>query len=150
MTQRRIPRLAAALGLASGTALMGLFGPATLALADGPQQITLQATEFGFAPNSVQLVIGQPVQLTIVNSGLLPHDIKSELPISQLTYQQADNDPQEQQDNAAQGVLDVDFAKGDTAQVSFVPTTAGTYPFTCDAAGHADAGMKGVFVVAGG
>jgi uncharacterized cupredoxin-like copper-binding protein len=141
---RMVPRLGGALCLA-----LGLFVPTAVVLADAPQQIAMEAVEYGFVPSTVKLVVGQPVQLTINNTGFLAHDLKTEMPISQLTYIQADNDPQEQQDNVAQGVLDVDFSKGDTAQVTFVPTTAGTYPFTCDLAGHTEAGMKGVFVVTG-
>src|SRR5581483_10000972 len=125
-------RLLAVVGIASGTALAGLLSLSPIALADGPQQIALTAADLSFTPNSIQMVVGQPVQLTITNLG------------------QLDNDPQEQVDNAAQGVLDVDFDKGDTSTVTFVPTTAGTYSFQCDQPGHADAGMKGTFVVTDG
>jgi len=148
MTIRNISRLLAAAGMASGMALGGLLSLTPVALADDAQQITLNAKDLSFTPTAVQLMVGQPVQLTVINGGMLDHDIKSDMPVGQLTYLQADNDQQEQQDNAAQGVLDVDFNKGDTAQVSFVPTTAGTYSFECDVPGHADAGMKGSFVVA--
>ena len=150
MTTRKISRLLAAAGIASGTALVGLFGLSPIALADGPQQITLNAADLSFTPTNVSLVVGQPVQLTVINLGQLDHDIKSDIPINQLTYIQADNDAAEEQDNAAQGVLDVDFNKGDTSTVSFVPTTAGTYGFSCDVPGHADAGMKGTFTVVAG
>lgn len=150
MTTRKFTRLLAAAGIASGTVLTGLFGMSSIALADGPQQITLNAADMSFTPSNVQMMVGQPVQLTVTNLGQLDHDIKSDIPISQLTYIQADNDPQEQVDNAAQAVLDVDFDKGDTATVTFVPTTAGTYNFECDQPGHADAGMKGTFIVTAG
>ncbi len=149
MTIHKFSRFLAAAGIASATALTGMLGVSP-ALADGPQQVTLNAADLSFTPTSVQFMVGQPVQLTITNLGQLDHDIKSDIPISQLTYVQADNDVQEQQDNAAQGVFDIDFNKGDTAQVNFVPTTAGTYNFVCDQPGHADAGMKGSFVVAPG
>jgi len=150
LTTYKMSRLLAVVGIASGTALAGLLSLSPIALADGPQQIALTAADLSFTPNSIQMVVGQPVQLTITNLGQLDHDVKSDIPISQLTYVQADNDPQEQVDNAAQGVLDVDFDKGDTSTVTFVPTTAGTYSFQCDQPGHADAGMKGTFVVTDG
>jgi|SRR5690349_9559793 uncharacterized cupredoxin-like copper-binding protein len=150
MTTQKIARLFAAAGIAFGTALTGLLGLSSIALADGPQQITLNAADLSFSPTNVQMMVGQPVQLTITNLGQLDHDIKSDIPISQLTYVQADNDPQEQVDNAAQNVLDVDFNKGDTATITFVPTAAGAYSFECGQPGHASAGMKGMFVVADG
>jgi uncharacterized cupredoxin-like copper-binding protein len=111
------------------------------------QQVTLHAKEFSFTPNSVQLKLGQLVQLTIVNDGTVDHDIKSAIPISGLKYQSADNPADEQADNAAQGVFDVDYNQGHTAQITFVPTKAGTYQFYCDVPGHREAGMTGTFVV---
>ena len=123
----------------------GLQAPAAAA----PQQVTMSATEFKFSPNIVQLTVGRPVQLTITNVGSVDHDVKSDMPIRDLKYVKADNDASEQQDNAAQGVLDVDFSKGDTSQVTFVPTQAGTYSFYCDEPGHKDGGMVGTFLVQG-
>jgi len=117
------------------------------ALAAAPQQITMHADEFSFTPNTVTLTVGQPVQLTIVNDGKLDHDLKSDIPISNLSYQKASNPADEQKDNAAKGILDVDYDKGVTAQVTFTPTKAGTYEFHCDIPGHTEAGMKGTFVV---
>jgi len=124
----------------------GIQAPAAPA---APQQVAMSATEFTFAPNTVQLMVGRPVQLTITNDGQVDHDIKSDMPIRDLTYLKADNDADEQQENAAQGVFDVDFNKGDTSQVTFVPTKAGTYQFYCDQPGHREAGMVGTFVVQG-
>lgn len=111
------------------------------------QQVALSATEFKFTPNSIHLTVGRPVQMTITNAGAVNHDIKSAMPIRDLTYIQADNDAAEQRDNAAHGVFDVDFNQGHTSKVTFVPTTAGTYQFYCDEPGHKEAGMVGSFVV---
>ena len=142
---RRHRRVAVTLGVLA--LLLAALVPA-VALADGPQQVHLTAKEFSYTPNTVDLTVGQPVQLTIVNAGTVDHDIKSDIPIANLTYQRADNDPSEQSDNAAKGVFDVDFAPGHTSQVTFTPTKAGTYAFACDEPGHTQAGMKGTFVVA--
>ena len=111
------------------------------------QQVMLHGKEFSFSLNTVQLRVGQPVQLTLVNDGTVDHDIKSEIPIGNLAYQTADNDPDEQAANAADGTFDVDYNQGHTARITFVPTKAGTYQFFCDVPGHKEAGMTGTFVV---
>jgi LPXTG-motif cell wall-anchored protein len=121
--------------------------PLGVALATGPDQITVKAGEFFFSPNTITLTVGQPVQLTIVNEGKVDHDLKSDIPIASLTYQKADNPADEQKENAEQGILDVDYAAGTTAQVTFTPTKAGTYAFNCDVPGHTEAGMTGTFIV---
>lgn len=114
----------------------------------GPAAVTLKATEFAFTPNTANLKVGQPVQLTIHNDGLLGHDLKSEIPIASLSYQQADNPAEEQAENSQNGELDVDFDVHHNGQVTFTPTKAGTYVFFCDVEGHRAAGMQGTVVVA--
>lgn len=132
---------------AIGAQQVTLQGAQPATQATGAQQVTLHGKEFSFSPNLVQLKVGQPVQLTLMNDGTLDHDIKSDIPVSNLAYQTADNDAAEQADNAAGGVFDVDYNRGHTAQITFVPTKAGTYQFYCDVAGHKEAGMIGTFVV---
>jgi uncharacterized cupredoxin-like copper-binding protein len=111
------------------------------------QQVTLTGTEFSFSPNTINLQVGQRVDLTIKNAGALDHDLKSAIPISGLTYTAADNAKDEQATNIANGTFDVDYGTGTTAQVSFVPSQAGTYDFFCDLPDHQAAGMMGTFVV---
>jgi len=115
--------------------------------ATAAQQVTLHGKEFSFSPNAIQLKVGQPVQLTLANDGTVDHDIKSDIPISNLAYQTADNATDEQAANAADGVFDVDYNQGHTARITFVPTKAGTYQFFCDVPDHKEAGMTGTFVV---
>ena len=74
----------------------------------GPQVVTLKATEFAFTPTNVNLKVGQVVQLSIPNDGAVDHDLKSEIPIANLTYQQADNPLDEQRENI------VNFDQGTT------------------------------------
>ena len=111
------------------------------------QQATLTGTEFSFSPNTINLQVGQRVDLTIKNAGTLDHDLKSAIPISGLTYIAADNAQDEQTTNIANGTFDVDYATGTVAEVSFVPSQAGTYQFFCDVPDHKEAGMMGTFVV---
>jgi uncharacterized cupredoxin-like copper-binding protein len=120
---------------------------ATPAAAAYPSKITVLANEYLYAPNHIDLKAGQPVTLTIVNGGKVDHDMKSEIPLTGLSYTKSDNEPGEQADNAAKNVYDVDFNVGTTAVITFTPTTAGSFPFRCDQPGHTEAGMTGVFVV---
>lgn len=129
------------------TTLALFLAVVSTARAASPQEVKLTAQEFSFTPNTVTLTVGQPVHLTVVNAGKLAHDIKSDIPIANLTYIRANNDPSEQKANAAKGVFDVDFNAGATSEVTFTPTKPGTYPFKCDVPGHAEAGMTGTFVV---
>lgn len=135
------PRLLVATTLALFLAVV------STARAASPQEVKLTAQEFSFMPNTVTLTVGQPVHLTVVNAGKLAHDIKSDIPIANLTYIRANNDPSEQKENAEKGIFDVDFDAGATSEVTFTPTKPGTYPFKCDVPGHAEAGMTGTFVV---
>jgi uncharacterized cupredoxin-like copper-binding protein len=109
--------------------------------------VTILAGEFKYSPNQIDLKAGQAVTLTIVNQGQADHDIKTEMPISGLSYTKADNDEDEQADNASKNVFDVDFNVGTTAVVTFTPTTPGSYVFHCDEPGHTEAGMTGTFVI---
>lgn len=110
---------------------------------------TLTANEFSYTPNTVQLKVGQAVTLHIVNAGAVDHDLKSDMAISNLVYTKAANPADEQADNVAKNVLDVDFDAHTDATVTFTPTTAGSYTFHCDEPGHTEAGMTGTFVVNG-
>jgi uncharacterized cupredoxin-like copper-binding protein len=112
-----------------------------------PSKLTVMGSEYVFKPSVIDLKVGQQITLTVVNAGKVPHDMKSDIPISGLVYTQSSNVPDEQVSNAAGGVYDVDFKTGTTAIVSFTPTKAGTYVFHCDQPGHTEAGMQGTFVV---
>jgi len=111
------------------------------------QQVTLTGSEFSFSPSTIDLQVGQRVELTIKNAGSLDHDLKSEIPLSGLTYLEADNPKDEEANNIATGAFDVDYNTGTVARISFVPSQAGVYQFACDLPGHKEAGMVGTFVV---
>jgi uncharacterized cupredoxin-like copper-binding protein len=134
-------------GWIAGTLVLGWLAVGCSPAAPGPQQVSLKGAEFSFSPASINVKAGQTVQLTLQNTGALDHDFKSDLPISNLVYQEADNEPDEQQENSRNGVMDVDFDKGQSARVTFTPTKAGTYTFYCDVQGHREAGMQGTIVV---
>jgi uncharacterized cupredoxin-like copper-binding protein len=107
--------------------------------------ITALATAFALpalaaqSAMSVKVVAGKPaefrftvtpkagrkgvVSFTVVNRGALPHTFKIKGKVTRL------------------------LTAGKSEKISVVFTKAGRYPFVCTVAGHAAAGMKGVFTV---
>lgn len=93
--------------------------------AAGTSKVSLEGSEFAFAPNALEATAGQYLEVTLVNKGTLEHDftidslgVKLLAPVGQSPS-----------------------AKSDKT----VP--AGTYEFYCSVAGHKEAGMTGTIVV---
>jgi plastocyanin len=144
LTRRPTGRL-----LATCTALLAMLAMgSSSALAQQAQPVTVTATEYAFSPKSVTLHVGEPVQLVLQNNGKDDHNLSSdEIPISNVTYQRADNDPAELQQYQAQNVLDMDVKAGATSRVTFTPTRAGSYQFTSGEGDDEQKGMVGTFSV---
>ena len=117
------------------------------------QTLTVVLTELQFNPKTITLTVGQPVQLNIQNKGLPDHNLASRdepdsIPISNITYQKADNDPRQLRMYEADNILDTDVNSGHTSVVMFTPTKVGTFRFISNAGDDEINGMIGNFVVA--
>ncbi len=124
------------------------FGPVA---AQQQQEVTLTATDSAITPRTVTLRVGQPVQLTIRNTGREDHNLKSDVPLSNANYIKADNDPANIARYIAQNILDVDYKVGNTSTVVFTPTRAGAFEFFSDEQpDDRAAGMVGTFQVSAG
>jgi len=124
------------------------------ALAQQAQTMTVVLTELQFDPKTITVTVGQPVQLNIQNKGLADHNLASRdeadsLPISNVTYQKADNDPRQLRMYEATSILDTDVNSGHTSVVTFTPTKVGTFRFISNAGDDELNGMVGSFVVVG-
>ena len=84
----------------------------------------MKATEFAFQPDRLAIDAGETVNLTLVNTGTLVHD---------LTIPQLD--------------IHLIAAPGETATTGLEVTKAGEYQVLCTVPGHAEAGMTGMIVV---
>ena len=87
---------------------------------EGAPEIRIVADEFGFTPNTLNLTVGEAVNIVLVNEGALPHDID----IEALGFH---------------GHADA----GETITVGLLPTQTGEFEFICTIAGHYQAGMFG-------
>jgi uncharacterized cupredoxin-like copper-binding protein len=126
-----------------------LMVPLSTALAQQQQQpVSLTATDAAITPKTVTLTVGQPVQLTIRNTGRQDHNLVSDIPISNVNYIKADNDPAKLADYTARNVLDIDYKVDNTSTMMFTPTRTGSFEFHSEEQpGDQAAGMVGSFEV---
>jgi uncharacterized cupredoxin-like copper-binding protein len=110
----------AGLGLLSGCRLLAAVQPS------GPQEVTVEGSEFRFTPANVTVKANQPVQVTLRNTGSLVHDWTVQ-GLGQPVHVQAQ--------------------PGQTASAQFTFTRAGTFRIVCVELGHEPAGMVGQLIV---
>jgi plastocyanin len=85
------------------------------------KEITIQANEYSFFPNSFTVQKGQKVKLTFKNMGATAHNLViDELDVATKT-----------------------IGTGQSDIVEFVPDKEGTFTFYCKVGGHRDLGMEG-------
>jgi uncharacterized cupredoxin-like copper-binding protein len=113
----------------------------------GPQEIRLNAKEFGFSPTRFEVTAGQPVHLTLHNGGALEHDFSvMEIPVTL----HSEGDPMaghEMEGMEEEPALHMVAAAGEDSTLEFTPTKPGTYEFFCGVPGHKGSGMTGTLVV---
>lgn len=98
------------------------------------QKFTIHLGDYRFHPDAIEVVAGQPVELTLINDDkITPHN---------FTLQ----DPNAGMD------LSANVSAGNSATLSFTPQTAGSYVFYCNKKllflkSHRERGMEGKLTV---
>lgn len=123
---RLVPFAIATTGLLLATACSSPTAPPVSA---GEQYTMRVDNSMQFATPSLAVQAGQPVQLTLENTGDMPHDFTLS-------------------DGVTQPVK-IEAAGGQTASGSFIIAQPGTYSFVCSQPGHALMGMRGTITVRG-
>ncbi|HSJ85413.1 MAG TPA: cupredoxin domain-containing protein [Acidimicrobiia bacterium] len=99
-------------------------GQTTGDVIEGASETEVTATEFAFSPDELTVMVGEAVNLTLINAGDLPHD----LVIPDLGVRLA-------------------VGPGGQATTGVEVDRAGSYQFLCSYPGHAEAGMTGLLTV---
>lgn len=109
-----------------GSGRMGSWGggQTTDDVIEGASEMEVTATDLAFSPDELTVMVGEAVNLTLINAGDVPHD----LVIPELGVRVA-------------------AAPGRQATVGIEFEQAGSYEFICTYPGHAEAGMTGVLTV---
>ena len=138
------------LGLAS-LALVGLTACAGAPATETAEPQTLAVTVSGmrFQPDTLTLVAGQPVRLTLTNNDALEHDFSiTAFPLDGEV--QTDGHGGHEMVDGPMPDLHVGTAANGNGTITFTPSAAsaaGTYEFYCTVPGHKAAGMVGSLVV---
>ncbi len=90
-----------------------------------PVSFVVEGDEFKFSPNGFEVRAGQPVRITFVNVGSVPHNFS----IPEL------------------GVSTNTIGPGERETIQFTPDQPGSYEIVCTVPGHKEAGMVGTLDV---
>jgi len=110
-------------------------------------EIMLEAMDFAYSIPSITVPAGNPVTLTLKNTGRVEHDFVVEKII--VTDVQASDSGPAAHHQMNQPEYDLHFfAKaGETAVLQFTAMEPGTYEIFCSIEGHREAGMVGELIV---
>ena len=111
-------------------------------------ELTVEMTDFAYTPSSITVPAGQPVTLTLNNTGNIEHDFVIES-IDVETEVIRDNGSNAHHAHGAERNYDlhVSARPGETSIVLVTIAKSGTYKIICSVEGHKEAGMIGELIV---
>jgi uncharacterized cupredoxin-like copper-binding protein len=117
-------------------------------LVDEHQEVIVEAVDLGFTPATVEVAAGQPIKLTLQNTGALEHDFSvMEIEVADVHEEAGEHDEGDEHTMTVDPKLHVAAAAGTAGTVEFTANHAGTYEFFCSVPGHKEAGMVGRLIV---
>src|SRR6185503_13585435 len=146
MIRRKKPVLRKLLIVLSFTLLLNACGGS----AQPGMEIVLDAADFIYSPASVKIPVGEPVMLTLRNTGAVEHDFVIEKIDANIDMVQ-DRGSDAHHEHGAEANYDLHFSAqpGETSTIQLTVSEPGNYTFYCSVPGHKEAGMLGeLFVVA--
>lgn len=109
----------------------GQSGKSVVSVPKGQEAVAIEASNFNFQPNEIQLSKKGTLKLNVKNTSSATHNITIKNPRGEV-------------------IKSVDIPVGETVPVTVDLPEAGVYEFYCNKPFHAAMGMKGRIVVANG
>ena len=114
-------------------------------------ELDLVATDIAYDQEYFEVLVGQPVKVTLQNDGVLEHDFSiMEIPHSGEIMAEEMHDEEGDHDMSNMEMdpeVHVAAGTGGSHTVEFTPSEAGEYVYFCTVEGHKDAGMAGTLLV---
>ena len=136
--------------LLSGAVLLAACGGDSEPTAVPMAEFELLATDIAFDQDRLEVMVGQPVKITLQNDGALEHDFSiMKIPHSGEVHAE---EMQEEMDHDMSGMAEepevhVASPPEGSFSVEFTPSQAGEYEYFCTVSGHKEAGMAGILMV---
>ena len=111
-------------------------------------ELTVKMTDFAYNPSSLTIPAGQPVTLTLMNTGNIEHDfVIEEIDVTTKVLQDSGSDAHHAHGEEKNYDLHASAGIGDTTVLEFTALRPGTYKVFCSVEGHEEAGMVGELTV---
>lgn len=111
-------------------------------------EITLDLTDFAYAPAAITIPVNQPVQLIIKNTGLIEHDFVIErIDATMVLIDDSGSESHHAHAEASDFDVHASAQVGETTVLEITVTEPGRYQFFCSVEGHKEAGMIGELIV---
>jgi len=111
-------------------------------------EITVELTDFSYSPSSITIPAGEPVVLTINNTGLVEHDfVVEKIDVADVTAEDSGSEHHMHDVESSTYDLHASTGPGQTNVLQFTALEPGTYKIFCSVGGHIEAGMTGELVV---
>jgi uncharacterized cupredoxin-like copper-binding protein len=108
----------------------------------------IEMTDFAYNPSSITVPAGEPVTLTLKNTGNIEHDfVVDKIDAKTEVIQDSGSDAHHAHGEEQNYDLHVSANAGDTSVIQLTISEPGTYKVFCSVEGHEEAGMIGELVV---
>lgn len=112
------------------------------------KDITVEMTDFAYTPASITVPAGEPVTLTLKNTGNIEHDfVVEKIDATTKVIEDSGSDAHHAHGEEQNYDLHVSANAGDTSVIQLTVTEPGTYQVFCSVEGHKEAGMIGELIV---
>ena len=111
-------------------------------------ELTVEMIDFAYQPSSMMVPAGQPITLTLKNTGKIEHDFVVEtIDVTTKVIEDRGSEVHHAYGAEQNYDLHVSARPGETSVVQLTIAKPGTYQIICSVEGHKEAGMIGELVV---
>jgi len=133
--------------------LLGVVSLIVLAACSAQQakpatDVTVEMTDFAYSPSAITVPEGQPVTLTVENTGNIEHDfVVEKIDVTTNAVQDSGSDMHHAHGEEQNYDLHISAGAGETSVFQLTVSEPGTYQVFCSVEGHKEAGMIGELIV---